>query len=53
MTAGDTIRDVLGYVQFDADELTARLRASVQRATTAGRIDRRQADRQQVRGEKP
>jgi arginine decarboxylase len=35
---GDTVREVLAYVQYSADELTARLRKDVERAVRGGRI---------------
>ncbi|HZT81056.1 MAG TPA: biosynthetic arginine decarboxylase [Gemmataceae bacterium] len=35
---GDTVREVLAYVQYSADELTARLRKDVERAVRAGKI---------------
>jgi len=35
---GDTVREVLAYVQYSADELTARLRKDVERAVRTGRI---------------
>ena len=35
---GDTVREVLGYVQFDAEEMKARMRRSVERAIRAGRL---------------
>ncbi len=35
---GDTVREVLAYVQYAADELTARLRKDVERAVRAGKI---------------
>jgi arginine decarboxylase len=35
---GDTVREVLAYVQYSAEELTARLRKDVERAVRAGRI---------------
>ena len=33
---GDTVREVLAYVQYSADELTARLRKDVERAVRSG-----------------
>jgi arginine decarboxylase len=41
--AGDTVREVLHYVQFDAQVLLEKVRASVEQAIRAGRIDDRQA----------
>src|SRR5262249_17986117 len=35
---GDTVREVLAYVQYSADELTARLRKDVERAVRSGNI---------------
>jgi arginine decarboxylase len=35
---GDTVREVLAYVQYSAEELTARLRKEVERAVRAGKI---------------
>jgi arginine decarboxylase len=35
---GDTVREVLAYVQYNPDELTDRLRKEVERAVKAGRI---------------
>ncbi len=35
---GDTVREVLAYVQYSADELTARLRKDVERAVRSGKI---------------
>jgi arginine decarboxylase len=35
---GDTVREVLAYVQYSADELTARLRKDVERAVRTGKI---------------
>jgi arginine decarboxylase len=35
---GDTVREVLAYVQYSADELTARLRKDVERAVRGGKI---------------
>src|SRR5436305_1261724 len=35
---GDTVREVLQYVQYSADELTARMRKDVERAVRSGRI---------------
>ncbi len=42
---GDTVREVLHYVQFDADALSARMRTFVERAVHANRIDDREAGR--------
>lgn len=35
---GDTVREVLHYVQYSADELSAKMRKDVERAVKAGRI---------------
>ncbi len=35
---GDTVREVLAYVQYSADEMTARLRKDVERAVRSGKI---------------
>ncbi len=35
---GDTVREVLNYVQYSADELTARMRKDVERAVRTGKI---------------
>jgi arginine decarboxylase len=35
---GDTVREVLAYVQYSADELSARMRKDVERAVRAGKI---------------
>ncbi len=35
---GDTVREVLAYVQYSADELIARMRKDVERAVRTGRI---------------
>jgi arginine decarboxylase len=35
---GDTVREVLAYVQYSADELTARMRKDVERAVRTGKI---------------
>jgi arginine decarboxylase len=35
---GDTVREVLQYVQYSADELTARMRKDVERAVRTGKI---------------
>jgi arginine decarboxylase len=35
---GDTVREVLAYVQYSADELTARMRKEVERAVRAGAL---------------
>jgi arginine decarboxylase len=35
---GDTVREVLHYVQYSADELAARMRKDVERAVRAGKI---------------
>ena len=41
---GDTVREVLQYVQFDCQTLLVKLRASVEEAIREGRIDDRQAN---------
>ena len=40
---GDTVREVLHYVQFDADALFSRMQSAVENAIRARRIDDRQA----------
>src|SRR5262249_43935205 len=35
---GDTVREVLAYVQYSAEELTDRLRQDVEKAVRAGKI---------------
>src|SRR2546430_7272908 len=35
---GDTVREVLAYVQYSSDELTGRLRKDVERAVRGGKI---------------
>jgi arginine decarboxylase len=40
---GDTVREVLNYVQFDANELLCRMQTSVDEAVRQGRIDFKQA----------
>ncbi|HXI29203.1 MAG TPA: biosynthetic arginine decarboxylase [Vicinamibacterales bacterium] len=42
---GDTVREVLDYVEFDADALVAKLRADVETAVRAGRLDFQQSGR--------
>ena len=42
---GDTVREVLHYVQFNEDELLARLQRSVEHAISEGRIDHAQGGR--------
>ncbi len=42
---GDTVREVLQYVEFDAGSLVVQIRASVEQAIREGRIDDRQAGR--------
>lgn len=42
---GDTVREVLSYVEFDCGELMVRLRNSVERAIRCGRLDDWQAGR--------
>ena len=36
---GDTVREVLGYVQYDADKLRRAMRMQIERAVHAGRLD--------------
>src|SRR5207237_9075293 len=40
---GDTVREVLAYVQYSAEELMARMRKDVERAVRAGKISVREA----------
>ena len=42
---GDTVREVLNYVEFDANQLVQRLRQSIERAVREGRIGDGQAGR--------
>jgi len=42
---GDTVREVLNYVDFNADELVSRLRTDVETAVREGRISDRNAGR--------
>lgn len=42
---GDTVREVLSYVEFDPNTLVVRLRNSLEEAIRRGRIDDRQAGR--------
>jgi arginine decarboxylase len=42
---GDTVREVLDYVEFDAEELIRRFRADVESAVREGRLDYTQAGR--------
>ena len=42
---GDTVREVMNYVQFDADVLTAKLRSDVEAAVRGGRLDYEQSGR--------
>jgi arginine decarboxylase len=42
---GDTVREVLNYVEFDADQLTQQLRDSVERAVREGHINDGEAGR--------
>jgi len=42
---GDTVHEVLHYVQFDSQDLYTRLRAEVERAIRSGAVDDRQAGR--------
>jgi len=36
---GDTVREVLGYVQYDADRLRREMRMQIERAVHAGKLD--------------
>jgi len=40
---GDTVTEVLGYVQFDEDDLVERLEGAVEKAVQEGKIDNEQA----------
>jgi arginine decarboxylase len=42
---GDTVREVLSYVQFDGDALIAKLRVDVEAAVRDGRIDYEESGR--------
>ena len=42
---GDTVREVLDYVEFDANALVRKLRDSVEAAVREGRIDFEEAGR--------
>src|SRR3954469_14103931 len=42
---GDTVREVMNYVQFDADVLTAKLRSDVESAVRSGRLNYEQSGR--------
>ena len=42
---GDTVREVLDYVEFDGDMLLGKMRAAVEAAVRAGRVDREGAGR--------
>jgi arginine decarboxylase len=42
---GDTVREVLKYVAFDTDALVAKLRADVETAVRAGRLDYQESGR--------
>ncbi|NBP80474.1 hypothetical protein EBU58_07090 [bacterium] len=42
---GDTVREVLNYVEFDANQLVQKLRESIERAVREGRIGDGQAGR--------
>jgi arginine decarboxylase len=42
---GDTVREVLDYVEFDSDQLVQRLRDSIEQAVREGRICDQQAGR--------
>ena len=43
IVAGDTVREVLAYVQFDSTELVERIQKSLDTALRAGRIDHERA----------
>jgi arginine decarboxylase len=45
VVAGDTVRDVLKYVQFDGDDLVCRLRSDVETAVRHHRLDDTEAGR--------
>jgi arginine decarboxylase len=45
IVAGDTVREVLAYVQFDSTELVERVQKALDAALRAGRIDHEQASR--------
>ena len=45
MIKGDTVREVLDYVEFDAEALLAKLRADVEAAVRAGRLDYEESGR--------
>jgi len=42
---GDTVKEVLGYVQFDEDQLIEKLEGAVEQAVQEGRIDNEQASK--------
>lgn len=42
--AGDRVRDVLGYVQYDPEELLARLESSIADALAGGRLNSQEAE---------
>ena len=42
---GDTVREVLKYVEFDAEALVAKLRSDVETAVRAGRVDYEESGR--------
>ena len=42
---GDTVREVLDYVEFDADVLMAKLRSDVEAAVRGGRLDYEESGR--------
>jgi arginine decarboxylase len=42
---GDTVREVLHYVEFDAEALIAKLRSDVEAAVRSGRVDYEQSGR--------
>ena len=45
IVAGDTVREVLAYVQFDSTELVERIQKSLDAALRAGKIDHERAQR--------
>ena len=45
MIKGDTVREVLDYVEFDSDTLLHRMRVDVEAAVREGRIELEQSGR--------
>ena len=45
MIKGDTVREVLDYVEFDGEDLMHRMRSDVEAAVREGRIDLEQSGR--------